>query len=140
MGIGGPCPAYGEWTPYSQYPAEHCQALFNGCSNFSVLVMVTPSSASVSVTVTTSSASVMVMVTPSSASVYPTPTPQVSETPSGSKCVFPSDVIITMTAINYVYVVLFINASFVMVTHVLTFDPFIAAIVPSLSSNVCYIT
>ena len=90
MGIGGPCSAYGEWTPYSQYPAEHRQALFNGCSNSSVSVMITPSSPSVSVTVTASSAS-----------VYPTPTPQVSETPSGAKCVFPSDVIMPMTAIMF---------------------------------------
>ena len=79
VGIGGPCSAYGEWTPYSQYPAEHRQALFNGCSN----------------------SSVSVTVTPSSASVYPTPTPQVSETPSGAKYVSPSDVIITMTAIIF---------------------------------------
>ena len=56
MGIGGPCSAYGEWIPYSQYPAEPCQALFNGCSNSSVSVMITPSSPSVLVTVTPSPA------------------------------------------------------------------------------------
>ena len=27
VGIGGFCSAYGEWTPYSQYPTEHHQAL-----------------------------------------------------------------------------------------------------------------
>ena len=32
VGIGGPCNAYGEWTPYSRYPTEHRQALDNGCS------------------------------------------------------------------------------------------------------------
>ena len=89
MGIGGPCSAYSEWTQYSQYPAEHRQALLNGCSNSSISVTVIPSSVSVSVT-----------MIPSSTSVYPTPTPQVSETPSGAKGIFQSNVMIPiMTAI-----------------------------------------
>ena len=45
VGIGGPCSAYGEWTPYSQYPTGHRQALSNGCG-ISASVTITPSSAS----------------------------------------------------------------------------------------------
>ena len=33
VGIGGPCKAYSEWTPYSRYPPEHRQALANGCGS-----------------------------------------------------------------------------------------------------------
>jgi len=38
VGIGGPCSSYSEWTPYSQYPPEHRQALFNRCSNASTIM------------------------------------------------------------------------------------------------------
>ena len=45
VGIGGPCSAYKEWTPYSQYPTEHRQALSNSCG-ISASVTITPSSTS----------------------------------------------------------------------------------------------
>jgi len=31
IGVGGPCFAYGEWTPYSDYPNEDVQLLNNNC-------------------------------------------------------------------------------------------------------------
>ena len=104
MGIGGPCSAHAEWTPYSQYPAELREALLNGCSNSSDSVMMTPSSASVYPTSTLQlseipSGSVSVTMIPSSPSVYPTSTSRVNETFSGEKSILPSDVIIPVTAI-----------------------------------------
>jgi len=33
VGVGGPCGAYSEWTPYSRYPTEERQALSDGCSS-----------------------------------------------------------------------------------------------------------
>ena len=121
VGIGGPCSAYCEWTPYSQYPTEHRQALSNGCNIISASVTVT--SSSTSVTVTPSSTSVTTIPPPSSqipssqipsvttisspmvsatSSVGPSPSSQVDDNGSGAKCVFPSVLMIPMTAIMYV--------------------------------------
>ena len=33
VGVGGPCGAYSEWTPYSRYPTEERQALSDGCNS-----------------------------------------------------------------------------------------------------------
>ena len=103
MGIGGPCSAHAEWTPYSQYPAELREVLLIGCSNSSDSVTMTPSSASVYPTSTpqlseTPSGSVSVKMTCRSASDS-TSTSRVNETPSGAKSILPSDVIITVTAV-----------------------------------------
>ena len=103
VGIGGPCSAYGEWTPYSQYPTEHRQALSNGCIIISASVAVT--SSSTSVTVTTSSTSVTTTSSPvvsATSSVGPSPSSQVDDNGSGAKCGFPSILMIPMTAIMYV--------------------------------------
>ena len=32
VGIGGPCSAHSEWTPYSQYSTEERRALSDGCN------------------------------------------------------------------------------------------------------------
>ena len=31
IGVGGPCSAYGEWTPYNDYPSEDVQLLNSNC-------------------------------------------------------------------------------------------------------------
>ena len=102
VGIGGPCSAYGEWAPYSQYPTEHRQALSNGCIIISASVTVT--SSSTPVTVTPSSTSVTTTSSPvvsATSSVGPSPSSQVDDNGSGAKCVFPSVLMIPMTAIMY---------------------------------------
>ena len=103
VGIGGPCSAYGEWTPYSQYPTEHRQALSNACIIISASVAVT--SSSTSVTDTPSSTSVTTVSSPvvsATSPVSPSPSSQVDDNGSGAKCVFPSVLMIPMTAIMYV--------------------------------------
>ena len=112
VGIGGPCSAYGEWTLYSQYPAEHRQALSNGCNIISASVTVTPSSTSV-ITISPPSSQIPSSQIPSvttisspmvsaTSSVGPNPSSQVDDNGSGAKCVFPSVLMIPMTAIMYV--------------------------------------
>ena len=122
VGIGGPCSAYGEWTPYSRYPTEHRQALANGCSNSSTVtptsattsVRPTPTSAIISVRPTTTSATTSVRPTPTSAtisvrptptsattSVRPTPTSGVDNSGSGAKGIFPLDLMVPMAAIMF---------------------------------------
>ena len=78
VGIGGPCNAYNDWTPYSRYPTEHRQALANSCSNSST---VTPTSATTS--------------------VRPTPTSGVDNSGSGAKGIFPLDLMVPMAAIMF---------------------------------------
>ena len=103
VGIGGPCSAYDWWTPYSQYPTEHLQALSNGCNTISASVTVTPSSTSVTVTpsstpVTTTSSPIVNAIS----SVDRRSLSQVDDNGSGAKCGFPSFLMIPMTAIMYV--------------------------------------
>ena len=87
VGIGGPCGAYSEWTPYSQYPTEHRQALANGCSNSSTSVTVTSSSTSVGATVTSFAATVT-STSVATTIVHPTPSSPVDDNSSGAKGVF----------------------------------------------------
>ena len=84
VGIGGPCNAYGEWTPYSRYPPEHRQALANGCSNSSISVSVTAASTSVATAITTTLTISSTVTSLATSIVHATPSSGVEDNSSGN--------------------------------------------------------
>ena len=97
VGIGGPCSSYSEWTPYSQYPPEHRQALLNRCSN-STASTIMPSVTIVSSIVVTTfvhATPTPQIITPSTViatSISAIPTFQVIDDDSGTSIIFPSNI------------------------------------------------